>query len=505
MHSLPSHLLDRALEQTRSALELESNSSLALEEASVLLKYLCLAMLGDQKKKEWRRHLTCQPEQNTALEYHLATFLETLTQALQSTTVPFLVEATDIGQTLATSQLYRQRILDLTIEAVRSERLAPETCIAPHAAPDLGNTLPGRCNHLVVFAAAPLFTHEFYPLVTDAFVRDSEHYGRAHFNLLAAHCDWLTPDGMAQRVLYMDWGENYFREIQLGVPLTPDSVQFRCLGTAEIDLHRHWSSRFSCPQINAAGAAALADDKTATLARWQSIGLEVPARLTCVRGEHHKMIPWRQQFSAIALKPNMATEGENVAFFAATDSEDAVLRHLDTCWTQGSALAQERRDGVLFRDPQDGTLHTVAVRLNAAFDGRRHLVESAYVQVGSDAQTPAARGRGGNIRDLSHVLPHLVRRQNGESVSVDTDVLATIRCQGEKAASVFSGLLLVGLDLVLDIDTNGTLQPVFLEANSRPAGLSRARYLDSSLQGVSAKLWDGLERQLDCGAVSHAA
>ncbi len=501
---MPKKLANRALEQARTALELEDGAALSTEEASVLLKHLCLAMLVEQNKDEWRARLTAQPELSAVLVRQLNKNLGALGQALQANPFPSLPQAAFIGQTLIASPAYRQRILDLATEAVLSEPLAPETCIAPHRTHNLQGTLSGRRNHLVVFAAAPLFTHEFYPLVADAFVRDSERYGRVHFNLLAAHCDWLTPNGKAQRIIYMDWEKNRFREIQLDVPLAPDSVQFLCLGAAEIDLHHRWSARFSCPQINAA-AAALADQKAAVLDRWQTIGLEVPAHLICTPQQRHKLASWRRQFSAIALKPNAGTEGHNVAFFTAGAPQDAVLHHLDTCGSQGPVLAEERRDGVLFCDPQDGTQHTLAVRLNAAFDGRRHWVESAYAQIGPNADAPATRGCGGTIRELAAALPHLVRRSDGQPVSFSTQTLAAVRQQGEEAASIFPELLLVGLDLVFDIDSNGVLQPVFLEANPRPAGLGRSRYLDTSQQGVSTKLWDGLEGQFDRGAVSHAA
>ena len=72
-----------------------------------------------------------------------------------------------------------------------------------------------------------------------------------------------------------------------------------------------------------------------------------------------------------------------------------------------------------------------------------------------------------------------------------------IREQSERAAGLFPGLLLIGLDVLLDHDPYGNIIPVFLEANSRPAGLSHSRLLtedimSSTQNGVSLKIWSGL-------------
>ena len=503
MRNLPEHRAEQALAQTRGALKLEANRPLAPEEASIFLKYLVLESLKDRAEL-WRQRLSSNPEQGAELKRQLASCIAEWALALPSAHLPALPNAADIGRSLTSSPTYRERIADLVTEAVLSESMAPETCIAPHAADALHKALPGRHHHLVVFATSPLFTHEFYPLVVDAFTRDADRHGGPHFNLLAAHCDWLTIDGRLRRVLYMDWENERFHEVSLTRPLVPDSAQFLCLGAAEIDLHRLWSERLPWPQVNPSAAAALADDKAAVLTRWQSLGLEVPAHLACSAIDCHKILQWRQNFAAIAVKPNGATEGRDVAFFAADTPKEVLCDHLDVCCSQGLVLAQERRDGALFRDPERGTLHTLALRFNAAFDGRSHRIESAYAQIGPDAKTPAARGRGGTILDLSAVLPHLVQRQ-GRELAIDEGDLATLRARGEAAAGIFADLLLVGLDVVLDVDERGCLQPVFLEANPRPAGLSRSRFLGSLLPGVSAGLWDGLQHRCASGDMSHAA
>jgi hypothetical protein len=87
----------------------------------------------------------------------------------------------------------------------------------------------------------------------------------------------------------------------------------------------------------------------------------------------------------------------------------------------------------------------------------------------------------------------------GKPIDLSEKDWARIREQSEQAAGLFPGLLLIGLDVLLDHDANGNIIPVFLEANPRPAGLSHSRLLtedimSSTQNGVSLKLWSGLAK-----------
>jgi hypothetical protein len=57
---------------------------------------------------------------------------------------------------------------------------------------------------------------------------------------------------------------------------------------------------------------------------------------------------------------------------------------------------------------------------------------------------------------------------------------------------------LVGLDLLLDFDEDGSLCPVLLEANGRPAGMGHARFTTpdgpGDEPGVTRKLWQCVSR-----------
>jgi hypothetical protein len=184
-----------------------------------------------------------------------------------------------------------------------------------------------------------------------------------------------------------------------------------------------------------------------------------------------------------------------VVFFAA-GGEAEMVAHLEALWVQDEVLLQERADELLYRNPQTGTTHTLALRLNVAAADGCYRAESGYAQVGVRPDRPAAASQGGECRALDEVLPHLVRRDNGQPVAMSAGAWAEVLAAAEAAAGLFAELLLVGIDLVLAIGESGEPVPVLLEANPRPAGLSHSRFVqgpERGLPGVSLRMWDGLE------------
>ena len=106
-----------------------------------------------------------------------------------------------------------------------------------------------------------------------------------------------------------------------------------------------------------------------------------------------------------------------MAFPPPSTPASALKDLLSVCWEQGDALLQTRRDGVLFQDPDSGKKHTLALRFNVSFDGRRHHLESAYAQIGASPESPASAGQGGKLLDLAAIRSCLVQRQGlGDTV-----------------------------------------------------------------------------------------
>jgi hypothetical protein len=482
-----------------------ANPLLSKDTVAVFLKYLLLQGLETSETNSWRERwkqdkniplrvrlkdllLDIQGWVNTATEFHLPTLLD---QHLSALLLPHYC-------------LHHERILDLAMEAVLSEPLAPEICLkfSPTTEEELSVTLPGSWQHAIIFAAPYFFSHEFYPLAVDAYVHDAELYGEPRSNVLGAHIDWLTDEGNLKRILYLDFAENRLVETDLAEPIRPDSLQFLCLGSQEQTIHQALSQRFSCLQLNPFPAFSLADDKAATLAGWAAMGLEVPNFQELGVGDIETALVFLEHFAEIVVKPNRATEGELVAYFQG-DNPESRLRlenHLQRCWQQGAAIVQERRDGVCYRNPETGTLHSLALRFNIAGNAEnKHFLESGYGQLGTDLQHPAACSRAGRIVGFDQVLANLCPRtvDPNQEVSLDTEIWSFLRQLAEQAASLFPNLRLLGLDVLLDLNDSGKIIPVFLEANPRPAGLCHSRLFAENLFqpaeiGVSLRLWDNL-------------
>ncbi|WP_019867700.1 hypothetical protein [Methylovulum miyakonense] len=485
--------IQNARERTGDALGIEADSPLTMLEASVFLKYLLLEGLGGGEIRYWRAHW--QTDAGIALRRRLEALLSDMLAGMGA--INNLPEM-EWGL-LAEASLYRQRLVDLALETVLSEPLAPELCLqsSPASAPGFPAVLPGDGIHVVLFASAVFFTHEFYPLAVDAYEHDCGRYGGPRTHVFGAHMGWLAENGALRRAIYLDVASGRLVETDLAVPLHPDSVQFLCLGKQEQAHHAALSQRYHCLQVNPASPSRLADDKAATLAGWVALGLDVPVWQTVAPGDWETAFSFFERCAEIVVKPNQATEGELVAFFQRGDGQAKALleTHLQRCWMQGAAIMQQRCDGVGFLNPLSGIRQTLALRLNLAFDGQRYGLESGYAQLGRDWQHPASCGRGGGIMPIDEAISGL--DYDGKPVRLDAQDWRRICTQAGRAASLFEGLLLMGLDVLLDCGQDGKIIPVFLEANPRPAGLGHSRLLadDPSVpawMGVSLKLWGNL-------------
>jgi len=493
---------NQAWKATRQALGLTQDATLRDGEISVFLKHLLIQGLKGRETGEGGK---ASPK---ALRDCLESRLGALQLALRMDcdfVRDVCFDRVQARRSLNFSRFYRQRLVDLALATMLSESLAPDICLEtePWSVNDLAAALPCNRHHAVIFADAVLFHHEFYPLAVDAYVHDSQ-LGATRTNVLGTHVDWLSPDGSPKRILFLDADTGCLREADLASPIRPDSAQFHSMGKNEQNFHRQWSDALPCLQVNPYGVSSLADDKAATLAGWAAMGIEVPAFAKLVDGDFQSAWHFVKAYREVVAKPNQSTEGDGVAYFEVGQDHFAAAfaKHLESCWRQGDAIVQERRDGLVFRDSHYGTRHNLVLRLNLAFDGNAYHVESGYAQLGGSFGQPAARSQGGRIVSPLEILDGLCSRTDSarpRSSLVRPDWLR-ICDQSVRAASLFRGLLLVGLDVLLDLDADGNIRPVFLEANPRPAGLCHSRllngYPDSCLapNGVSLKLWDGLEQ-----------
>lgn len=482
--------IDVAWTRACDGLGLPRGATLAVDEASVLLKYLVAEGAA----------IPSQIPQGCAVHRARAVLRQLIEAGLAGMDGALPAAACrSVERALREDGLYGERILDLAVADLVSEPMAPEVCIAI----DSWEELPAdgsSWHHAIVFHTAPLVTHEIYPLAADACVHDARQSG-PYFRVLGVHGDWIG-DGHARRVLFFDASRDRFLEASLIDPVRLDSAQFLALGERQMERHRGWSSSLSCQLLNPWSAAAAADDKQGLRRKWQSAGFEIPAGILLPPGDRANAHAFLHGVEEIVIKPNQGTEGNRVLYLRGEDDDapDRLDVQLTACWEWGDLLLEHRRDGVGWRDPDTGRIHSLALRFNVAHDGNRHRAESGYAHIGADPQHPACRGAGGTSLPIATVVNSLVCRADGGSVEFHDRDLDRLRELAETAVAAHDHIALAGLDLVLDTDGTGGVTPVLLELNPRPAGLAHSRFLPGAGEGrgeagVSLTMWDGIPQR----------
>jgi hypothetical protein len=390
------------------------------------------------------------------------------------------------------------RVIDLALDALFSEPLAPALLLPP-----IPERLPAAPIHGLIFSAFPHITHELYPLMIDAYVANPA------LQVVGVHLDWLR-DGSPRRVITFDFERHILREI--AVADTPRLASAQTLGLnlcqEQADHRRVAALLPDVPLLNPVDGAAMLDDKARTGALWKDVGLDTPAFVVlpplCSAQEARERL---MAFLAIhglrvVIKPADGTEGRQVGIFDAEqpDAHAAAFRHLEALRSGGSAMMMAERGRV--RALMDGGPTRCVVRINACWDGTRAWAESGYAQV-AGVKGIASAGQGGRVIALQELWGRLCH-EDGLPITPTGDDWARLLATARDGARVLGQALatampaLIGLDLLLDIDPDGRLQPVLLEANPRPSGMARCMSLtpDGPLDepGISPHFWTVVSR-----------
>ena len=455
-----------AWQQATHALSIAADTRLDATQATALLRR-CLA--------QWT-----QDDSTPSAESRTRNVLPRLTCELVQL-APFLQPGVPQQLSEALSDpVYAQRLAQLAADLLLSEPVAPEICLALSPAPLAWSRLHESFCDAVIFADDRLITHELYPLFVDACVANGLDQ-----TLVGVHVDWLVGD-CATRVVTYDLQRDLFVETPLATPLALDRVLLLSLGPQEQQLHRQLDQVFGDRCRNPWAVAQQLDNKRDTVSAWRRLGLTVPEQRSCpVNASTTDLI--LKDSGEWVLKPVASSLGQGVALVPKQASPEHVSALLRSCWRHGDGVIESRRDGISWRD-DDGTQHTLAIRLHVVSDAKGIDVESGYATVGIDTHTPASKLHGGHTIGLPQALAGLARR-GGEDLHVDgAALLADLTQTAIAAANVFAGIDLVGVDLVLDLVDQSTVA-VLIEANPRPAGLIHSRRLSDQMPGVSTKLW----------------
>ncbi len=413
---------------------------------------------------------------------------------------------------------YLKRIAEITVERLRGGPEAPALRIAPKPLTgyDIKELLEEGLNFGLIFGAEPIYFQDTVLAFQADETRSRPHQARK-VNVLGVHVGWLTESGEATRSLLVD-KTGLVKEVQFeeAVPLhVVQTLHLPRIG--EILLHQRVSQLFEnkrTDQINPYGASARADDKAWTHRLWEQYPEDkiltptsqliartgtVQQALTSLR-TFVKKIGKRQglQVLGVVLQPNKGTEGFMVERFEVDsariyeiDEDHPAVQHLMALLKEDDALIREEKGDVRFysdETPEERSkgYRRVALRINVTWDGSRFFAESGYAQVSRDTQTFAAsRGRGGSIVDIDEALLSLYYPRDGawaKFIPTELDI-TRIKQAAVNALQALNKRLpekgylkMAGIDIVLEVeDAEERIQPVVLEANPRPAGLSHLR------------------------------
>jgi len=469
--------------RARRELELAAEVALSPAEQGVALKYALAAALAAQRNGE--AAIRAEAREGTL-------DLPALRAAAREALAP-------LPNTMPAYLLHPElqaRIIDLAIDVLLSERLAPEVLLEPEC-----QALRVAPVHALIFSTFTHCTHELYPLLVDAL--------SAGVQAVGAHERWVG-EGMLHRAILLDAEADRLREVNLDPPAPVASAQ-----VLSLDLIREAASHQlieralpGVPFANPYAGAGFLDDKAWTAITWANAGLQVPAFLSFAPGTSDAAL--RTALAAwlcarapkLVVKPADGTEGRGVALvdFSQAVGRAACFTRLNRLIAHGPALVMEERGLLRYASPWGPVRFTV--RLNVCWDGARAWGESGCAQAAADSSGIASAGRGGRVMPLVEVWTHL-QRPDGLPFPTNIEAWQAVTGAAEAGAAALAEALgpsmprLIGIDLLLDVDGD-RLVPVLLEANPRPAGMSHACFVTPAgptrEPGVTRRLWEACRR-----------
>jgi len=475
--------------RARGELELAPDQALSEAELGTALKYALAASLADLfgGVAEIRRAARGGALTVAELRVAAAKELRKLAEAARQADHPIWAE--HLGR-----PVLQARIADLAIDALLSERLAPEIILAPGSRA----LSPHPPLHALVFSAFTHCAHELYSLLVDALT--------AGVHAAGAHESWVA-EGTLRRAILLDAEADRLLEVDLDPPASVASAQALALDlTREAESHQKIESALTVPLTNPYAGARCLDDKVWTAAAWANAGLEAPAYLSfapdAADGEMRAVLAdWLCSHTpALVVKPADGTEGRGVELvdFGRPGGGAACFAHLNRLIARGPALVMEERGQLRFTSSQGAVRFTL--RLNVCWDGDRAWAESGCAQAAGDPAGIASAGRGGRVTPLIEVWQNL-QRSDGTPFTPTAADWQTVLGAAEAGTAALARAIgpamsrLIGIDLLLDLEAD-RIVPVLLEANPRPAGMSHARFVTAAgptvEPGVTRRMWGTL-------------
>jgi len=453
------------------------------------------------------------PDEDTsvALQQYLEGEVQRRNSADPVAPVDFLkmLLSANVGRRIPSDRDYLTRIAQVAYErhaARRADQDAPTLTIVPTPLTRrrINELLGNRRNYVMVFGAESIYFQD----TVHALALDSHRHGGV--NILGAHVNWLSSDRRSIKRAQAVDETGLVKEMAFAELVPIHIIQILHLPLKnEQDTHQELSIRFrnaDIPQINPyADSSERADNKACTHALWEKYERKIasPKYVLIPQGSSSEEIfQCLRSFaedtkkSELVIQTNRGTEGHMVEKFnirAASGDALALFYIRDRVLPEDDAIVREKRGNVRYSDESLASLLNVTFRVNVAWNGSDFVAESGYAQIAKDDMTFAAsRGRGGRIIDINEALSNLRCARDGKWVRfipTDEDVAAMKNAAIRAAYALNAGLdvenylKLMGIDILLEAGKDGSLTPVVLEANPRPAGLSHS----SKIIGISSQ------------------
>jgi hypothetical protein len=391
-------------------------------------------------------------------------------------------------------------------------RIAPRPLRPRQAAALLGDGI----NLGLIFGAEKVYFQDtVHALHTDE--SRSRSCGDRRVNVLGVHVRWRTADGVAAKRCLLVEDTGVVKEVRFDTPVPLHIVQTLHLPVrGEIELHRSISDhyeRLGVAQLNPYPASQRADDKAHTHRLWSVASPPIPSPKAAPVPRGSSIFDALDAMGPspfVFVQPNTGTEGRKAARYP-THARGAICQFIsEEIWPQDDAIVREERGDLRYREvgsahPSARGFLRFALRVNVAWNGTGFVAESGFVQVAEHDEHPvASRGRNGSVVSTRQGLGNLWYAQGtGWRRYVPTpEDLACMKDAAVRAACALNAdlreadyLKLVGVDLLLEVGSDGRMAPLVLEANPRPAGLAQSWMLDDpSIPGVSCGLLQGIKR-----------
>ena len=411
---------------------------------------------------------------------------------------------------------FRERVKQITMEAVYGESLSPPLRVLPDSAGGMSRMDSPRFSftgpiHAVIFEFLPNVTNELYPLMIDSYVHNSMNRGiRRH--VIGVYMNWLDENGGAARAIVFDEISQDIFETSFKIPLRIKTVHFLCISS---QIHQRLSERLAkkiITQLNPYDGVKETDDKFACYQRWKQEEVPTPPTAWIERksdGDLKENIAhcFNELFTSqkneeiqLVLQPNRGTEGRLTKSFAGVPQWEPFLQanpdllpHAESILREDDLLLRAGVGNIRIWDELDETAVFFDIRVNVSA-GR---AESGFLTKAPKGSFIATRRKGASIvewKDRKRL--RFLMEESSEPAPFDDSIWEIIKQIAERAAACFPACQLAGLDLrlVKESGPSAAVKAYVLDINPRPAGLSHACYIDTGEPGVTQGLWEYLDR-----------